>query len=98
MDYNEAVYPDPQKYLPERWLSDDAAAMQNLERGWAPFSRGSRGCIGINLALAEVYITIGTLVRRFKRGSGLDRVPRTRDIFGVIFDEEVIMTLGRLED
>ena len=37
------VYPDPFKYLPERWLGD---IDPNMYRNFVPFSRGSRNCIG----------------------------------------------------
>ena len=98
MDYNEELYPDPHRYMPERWIIDDPSALKRLESGWAPFSRGSRGCIGINLAMAEIYLTIGMLVRRFRLESGLQKALHVREIFGVIFDEEVTICLRKVED
>jgi cytochrome P450 len=35
------------------------------EKCLVPFSRGSRTCIGQNLALCELYVTLGTVFRRF---------------------------------
>jgi hypothetical protein len=36
----------------------------HLDRYLCSFSKGSRNCLGINLAWAELYIGIGTLLRR----------------------------------
>lgn len=38
------VYPEPFKFIPERWLGDYDPKMN---RNWVPFSRGSRNCLGI---------------------------------------------------
>ena len=64
MDYNEAVFSSPRIFKPERWLSEDTAAVKLLEDGWAPFSKGARGCFGKNFALAELYIIIAILTRQ----------------------------------
>ncbi|KAF3033879.1 hypothetical protein E8E12_002177 [Didymella heteroderae] len=74
----EAVFPDSSSFVPERWLdvSGDAAATQYrfdpktpdgrpLERFLMAFGRGARQCVGINLARAEIYIALSTIVRRF---------------------------------
>lgn len=57
------AFPDPDKFDPERWLADQD--IHRLDRYLVPFSRGSRGCIGQNLAWAEMYITLGHLFYRF---------------------------------
>ena len=36
----------------------------HFDRYLCSFSKGSRNCLGINLAWAELYIGIGTLLRR----------------------------------
>lgn len=33
-----------------------------------PFGRGTRQCVGMPLAYTELYVTLGTLFRRFPRG------------------------------
>ncbi|KAK3374604.1 cytochrome P450 [Podospora didyma] len=57
---NDKIFPDPKKFVPERWLENP-----DLERYFVPFGKGSRQCLGINLAMAELYITIATVFRRF---------------------------------
>jgi cytochrome P450 len=60
MNYNDATFPNPHAFIPTRWISDDAAYLRKLDEVTAPFSKGSRSCIGRKLALAEI------IARRFK--------------------------------
>jgi cytochrome P450 len=64
------IFPRPDEFLPQRWLP---RAEQNpactfpdpreARRYLVPFSRGSRSCLGINLAYAELFLTVGSLFR-----------------------------------
>ncbi|MCJ1345383.1 hypothetical protein MMC31_003590 [Peltigera leucophlebia] len=58
------VFPDPESFKPERWIQATEQG-QNLTRFLIAFTKGSRICLGINLAYAELYITIASLLRRF---------------------------------
>ncbi|KAJ5671164.1 hypothetical protein N7507_000291 [Penicillium longicatenatum] len=61
---NPELFPDPHAFAPERWIR----AQENgdrLENMIVAFSKGPRQCLGINLALAELYLIVATLVRRF---------------------------------
>jgi cytochrome P450 len=66
--HNPAFYrDDPDIFLPERWLrqeGDDGKARD--EEPLISFSRGSRGCLGQNLAYAELHYTIAYLLRCFE--------------------------------
>jgi cytochrome P450 len=59
-----SIFPDPQMFKPERWMGRDADCAR-LERYLVPFSKGSRACLGINLAQVEIYLTLAILFRRF---------------------------------
>ena len=61
--YDELVFPDAHHFKPERWLGDEKRA---LEKYLVPFGKGQRSCVGMNLALAELYLVIGNLFRRFE--------------------------------
>ena len=79
MHHNEAVFPDSFVYKPERWMntSNDTAlpaaaagsvapaTTKALSRYMTAFGRGSRQCIGINIAYAELYIGLASVFRRF---------------------------------
>lgn len=54
-------FPYPKKFDPNRWLNNPEKAEKYL----VPFSKGTRQCLGINLATAEIYLTLATVFRRF---------------------------------
>ncbi|KAL5044714.1 hypothetical protein BDW71DRAFT_185678 [Aspergillus fruticulosus] len=56
------IYPDPFKFRPERWLGQSEPG-NNMNRNWVAFSRGSRSCLGVNLAYAEMYWALAVLFR-----------------------------------
>jgi cytochrome P450 len=51
------LYPEPQRFRPERFLEDDARSYT-----WLPFGGGIRRCIGAALAQAEMAEVIRTVV------------------------------------
>ncbi|KJK75260.1 hypothetical protein H634G_09278 [Metarhizium anisopliae BRIP 53293] len=59
-----SIFPDPERFDPERWVKA-AQNGDNLKRYLTSFTRGSRACIGINLAYMELFLTVAHLVRRF---------------------------------
>ncbi|KAF2203658.1 cytochrome P450 [Delitschia confertaspora ATCC 74209] len=54
------VYPEPDKFIPERWIGDINPAMN---KSYVPFTRGSRNCLGMNLAMAEMSLCLAMLFR-----------------------------------
>ncbi|KAI0503427.1 cytochrome P450 [Xylaria bambusicola] len=54
------VFPKPFEFIPERWLGTISPLMN---RNFVPFSRGSRTCLGSNLAMAEVSLILAVLFR-----------------------------------
>lgn len=57
---NPKVFHDPLIFDPERFIEDP-----RLKRNLMPFSHGSRQCLGIQLAYAELYLMLGSLWRKF---------------------------------
>lgn len=58
------VFPEPESFKPERWVIAAGKGV-NLNKFIVSFSRGSRNCLGMNLAYAELYMTLASIIRRF---------------------------------
>ncbi|KAF0319193.1 cytochrome P450 [Colletotrichum asianum] len=65
---NENVFPDPAAFRPERWLDDPRGPddIHPLTHYMTVFGRGTRMCLGLNLAYSELYIGFATLISRHK--------------------------------
>jgi cytochrome P450 len=51
MQQDERIFPDAKAFYPERWIEDKTG---HLDRYLVAFCKGPRGCVGINLAWAEL--------------------------------------------
>jgi cytochrome P450 len=67
--HNESIFPNSHSFLPERWIEKP-----HLDRYLVSFSKGSRHCIGINLAYAELYLALARIYRSWgsKEAKGAD--------------------------
>ena len=54
--HSPAYFEDPMAFQPQRWLDNPT-----LDKYLVPFSRGTRACVGINLAWAELYLTVASV-------------------------------------
>ncbi|KAI8966500.1 cytochrome P450 monooxygenase-like protein [Daldinia sp. FL1419] len=60
---NEDVYGDPEVFRPERWILDESAgvtkeAIAQAKSCFHPFSAGPGNCVGQNLAIVIILITV----------------------------------------
>ncbi|KAH8664069.1 cytochrome P450 [Xylariales sp. PMI_506] len=62
--HDESVFPDSNSFIPERWLDENNRRNKDPERGQLAFGRGSRGCLGKNLALCELHLALTALTLR----------------------------------
>lgn len=70
--HDEKIFPNSDAFLPERWVQ----AGNSLDRYMVSFTKGSRSCLGINLAYALMYLTFARLFRLY--GSPECRQPEDR--------------------
>ncbi|KAI0175596.1 trichodiene oxygenase [Hypoxylon sp. FL1284] len=84
MHTDEKLYPDPLRFDPDRWM--DAAAREAAGARFAPFSRGTRICLGMHLAWAEMYLILSALVQNFSftiKGATAADFEMESDNFGI---------------
>ncbi|KAK6844451.1 hypothetical protein PG995_014561 [Apiospora arundinis] len=91
MHTDETLYPEPLLFNPDRWM--DVGARKRLEKTYAPFSRGTRMCLGMHLAWAEMYIILSQVVQCFDlKFEGVDATN-----FEMESDQFIIGTKGNAE-
>jgi cytochrome P450 len=59
--YNEAVFPEPERFRPERFVGKSYAPVEFM-----PFGGGVRRCLGAAFALYELKLVMATLVRGWR--------------------------------
>jgi hypothetical protein len=67
---NSNIFPQPFSFQPERFLENP-----RLKRYLMSFSQGSRQCLGMQLAYAELYLVLSGVWRRFGGPPGIDTGP-----------------------
>lgn len=62
--FDENIFPEPKKFEPERWVGPDVKIKIN-KLSKLVFGSGPRHCLGLNLAIAEVYFTVFNIFSQF---------------------------------
>lgn len=63
---NPQVFPDPDSFIPERWLDGSTEKLKEMEQSFFSFGAGSRTCIGKNISLIEMHKIVPQLLREFE--------------------------------
>ena len=66
---HEAFWPQPNTFLPERWLAKEGDELHVGKSMWRPFEQGPRNCIGQELALIEMKAILVLVVRELEISS-----------------------------
>ncbi|KAJ8916519.1 hypothetical protein NQ315_000161 [Exocentrus adspersus] len=61
---DEKFWPDPYRFDPDRFLSEEAAKRHPCS--YIPFSHGPRNCLGLKYAMMAMKVLLATVIRRFK--------------------------------
>lgn len=75
--HDESIFLNAKSFIPERWIENP-----RLSQFLVSFSKGSRQCLGINLAYTEIYLCLAAIFRRF--GTGGEGGIRGEDDEGVL--------------
>ncbi|RDL31908.1 Uncharacterized protein BP5553_09310 [Venustampulla echinocandica] len=79
---DEAVFIDPECFIPERWLGEQG---KELQQYFIAFSAGSRGCIGRNISYLEQVILLATMLHRYEFAlPHPEWVPELREHFNLV--------------
>jgi len=68
------IFPNPNGFCPGRWLESTCAEVsrfppaQQARRFRLPFSKGTRACLGMNLAYSELFLVLGSLFKPTEQG------------------------------
>ena len=77
MHNDPALFPEPTRFDPSRWMGPEKELrLKHLFN----FGRGTRQCVGMNLAMAEIYMALATLFRDLGSKMQLHDTVRERDV------------------
>lgn len=69
----ESVFPEPEKWVPERWLQQPNESIEEFhcrikaQHKWMmPFGKGIRMCLGMNLAVLEMKLALANIYWHFE--------------------------------
>lgn len=62
---NPDIFKDPFDFKPERWLVDDPVELARLDKHMVAFGKGTRACLGLELAKQEILLVTGNLFWKY---------------------------------
>ena len=68
MHQNPEYFPDPDKFLPERFVKGSNLYDKQNHKAHMPFGLGPRMCVASNFALVEAKLALITLFKRYRFG------------------------------
>ncbi|KAF5010518.1 hypothetical protein FDECE_3335 [Fusarium decemcellulare] len=60
------VFPNPEKFEPERWLDASEEHLKMMEQSFFAFGAGTRTCIGRHIAIMEMAKLVPEILRKFE--------------------------------
>lgn len=86
--YNEKIFPNARGFIPERWLENGGEG-NDLKKFLVAFGKGSRMCLGYNMAWPMMYLTLAAVTTQF------EMVPFETDDRDVDIERDWSIPVGR---
>lgn len=81
------VFPQPDSFIPERWLDSTPEQLKEMEKAFLNFGAGSRSCIGKAISLMEMRKILPQLLREFDIHLHQNKSWKTRNVWFVQQEE-----------
>lgn len=65
VQHDPKVFPDPDMFIPERWIENSQDRLKEMEASMFLFGSGSRVCIGKFIAVVQFYKLVPEILRRY---------------------------------
>lgn len=65
MQRDPMYFANPDMFIPERWLAEEGDPLCPVKGAWKPFWSGRRDCLGQNLAMLAMKISLLMIVRKY---------------------------------
>lgn len=63
---NQAIFPDPDVFDPQRWLNaSEAYDQEAMREQMLLFGKGTRSCLGRRIATMEIKLAVAAIVSRY---------------------------------
>ncbi|KAH7126605.1 cytochrome P450 [Dendryphion nanum] len=80
---NPRYWPEPDKFIPERWLVPQGHPLHPVKGAWRPFEHGMRNCIGQTLAVVNIKVGLALTIREFDVKDAYDEWDRMHPSKGI---------------
>ncbi|KFM82972.1 Cytochrome P450 3A30, partial [Stegodyphus mimosarum] len=100
MHYDPELFPEPEKFLPERWFKDDSGKLSHPQYAYLPFGAGPRNCLGMRFALMEIKMGMANFLRhyRFRKAKTLKEPLEYIPGFGLLTVKELPLLIEKRTD
>ena len=80
---NPRYWPEPDQFIPDRWLVPEGHPLRPIKNAWRPFEFGTRTCIGQELAMMEMKMILVMTARELNVECGFEEWDRLHPRKGI---------------